>query len=130
MAVTMITAGVLTLLLIALSGYVIAGRVKFRIGLGDGNNEQMRQRIRIHANFIEYVPMALILIYLVESATIGPGWLPAAMAATLILGRLLHAYGIMGSSGTSTGRFAGTNLTMLVLLTGAVTVLGRGVQLW
>lgn len=130
MAVTMITAGVLTLLLLALSGYVIAGRVKFRIGLGDGNNEQMRQRIRIHANFVEYVPLALILLFLVESASIGPGWFPGVLGAALVIGRLWHAQGLLGSSGTSTGRFAGTNLTLFVLLFGALAVLGRGVNLW
>jgi uncharacterized membrane protein YecN with MAPEG domain len=130
MAVTLITAGLLTLMLLALTGFVVAGRLKFRIGLGDGGNGEMQKRIRIHANFIEYVPLALILLYLVETAAIGPGWLPAAMGTTLIIGRLSHAYGLKRSSGASTGRFAGTNLTILVLLCGAVAVLGRGLKFW
>ena len=130
MAATMLTAGVLALLLLLLSGFVIVGRYKFRIGLGDGDNENMRRRIRIHANFIEYVPMALILLFLVESAAIGPGWLPGTLGVTLVAGRLSHALGLYGSSGASKGRLVGTNLTGLVIGVGAIAVLGRGTGLW
>ena len=130
MTATLITAGLLGLLLLFLSGYVIAGRLKFKIGLGDGGNDQMRQRMHTQANFIEYVPLALILLFLVESASIGPGWLPAALGATLVVARLWHAQGLLSSSGTSAGRFVGTNLTGLVILVGALAALGRGVTLW
>ncbi len=41
MTITMITAGVLGLLLLFLGGYVIAGRVAFKINLGDGGNDAM-----------------------------------------------------------------------------------------
>ena len=130
MNATLITAGVLALLLLFLSGYVIAGRVKFKIGLGDGGNAHMQQRMRAQANFVEYVPMALILLFLVESASIGPGWLPEALGGTLVVARLWHAQGLIASSGTSPGRFVGTNLTGLVLLVGGIAALGRGMQMW
>lgn len=126
MTVSEITAGLLELLLLFLSGYVIAGRVKFRIDIGDGGNEQMRQRIRTQANFVECVPLALILIILVEVGKIGPGWMPAAIAITLIVARLWHAQGLLSSPGTSTGRFMGANLTALVILVGAVATMSRG----
>ena len=130
MTVSMISAGLLGLLLLCLSGYVIAGRVKFKIDLGDGGNEQMRQRIRAQANFAEYAPLALLLIILIEMDKIGPGWMPAAMAVTLIVARLWHAQGLLSSPGTSVGRFMGTNLSALVILVGAVAALGRGVGAW
>jgi uncharacterized membrane protein YecN with MAPEG domain len=130
MTVSMVTAGLLGILLLVLSGYVIAGRVKFKIDIGDGGNEQMRQRIRTQANFVEYVPLALLLIILVEVGKIGPGWLPAAMAVTLIVARLWHAQGLLASPGTSAGRFMGTNLTALVILVGAVATMGRGFGAW
>jgi uncharacterized protein len=130
MTVSLITAGLLGFLLLVLSGYVIAGRVKFKIDLGDGGNEQMRQRIRVQANFIEYVPLALILIILVELGKIGPGWLPAAMAVTLIVARLWHAQGLFSNPARSAGRFMGTNLTALVILVGAAATLGRGIGVW
>ena len=130
MTATLITAGLLALLLLFLSALVIAGRVKFKIDLGDGGNEQMRQRMRAQANFVEYVPMALILLMLVETAAIGPGWFAGAMGATLVVARLWHAQGLLGSPGTSAGLFMGTNLTGLVILAGALAVLGRGVKVW
>jgi hypothetical protein len=130
MTVSMITAGLLGILLLLLSGYVIAGRVRFKIDIGDGGNEQMRQRIRTQANFAEYVPLALLLIILVEIGKIGPGWLPTAMAVTLIVARLWHAQGLLSSPGTSVGRFMGTNLTALVILVGAVATTGRGLGVW
>lgn len=130
MTVSMITASLLGILLLFLSGYVVAGRVKFKIDIGDGGNEQMRQRIRTQANFVEYVPLALILIMLVEAGKIGPGWLPTAMAATLIVARLWHAQGLLSNPGMSAGRFMGTNLTGLVVLVGAVATMGRGFGAW
>jgi len=126
MTISMITAGVLGLMLLFLSVYVIAGRVKLKIDLGDGGSAEMQRRIRVHANFVEYVPMALILIMLVEYGKVGPSGLPAALAVALVVGRALHAYGLAGSSGASVGRFVGTNLTALTILAGALATLGRG----
>lgn len=130
MRISMLTAGLLGLLLIALSAYVIAGRIKFKLDLGDGDNLAMQQRIRAQANFVEYVPLALILLMLVEYAGIGPRWLAMAMGGALVAGRVLHAQGLIASAGASFGRFVGTNLTALVIMTGAVALLGRGAGLW
>lgn len=130
MTATLITSGLLGLLLLFLAGYVIAGRVRFKISLGDGGNAAMQQRMRAQANFIEYVPMALILLALVEWAQIGPKWLPAGMGAALVVGRLLHAQGLLSKPGTSAGRFLGTNLTMLVILAGAAACIGKGLAIW
>ncbi|MCC6708672.1 MAG: MAPEG family protein [Gammaproteobacteria bacterium] len=130
MRISMITAGLLGLLLIALSAYVIAGRVKFKIDLGDGDNPAMIQRIRAQANFVEYVPLALILLMLVEYASIGPRWLTMAMGGALVAGRVLHAQGLIASSGATAGRFIGTNLTALVIVSGSIALLGRGAGFW
>jgi uncharacterized protein len=130
MTVTMVTAGILALLLLFLAGYVIAGRVRFRIDLGDGGNVALRQRVRAQANFAEYVPMALILMALMETASVGPRWLIVAMGATLVLARLWHAQGLLSTPGVSAGRFMGTNLTGLVLLVGTGACLGRGLGAW
>jgi uncharacterized membrane protein YecN with MAPEG domain len=127
MAATLITAGILALLLLFLSACVIAGRVKFKIDLGDGGNETMRRRMRAQANFVEYVPMALILIMLVELGPIGPAWLPGALGATLVVARLWHAQGLFSSSGTS-GRF--WEQSPCWSFWSALATLGRGAQLW
>ncbi|MBI5615589.1 MAG: MAPEG family protein [Gammaproteobacteria bacterium] len=130
MTATFITAGCLGILLLVLSGWVIAARAKYGIGIGDGGNEDMALRVRTHANFVEYVPLALVLIMLVETGKIGPAWLPAALGGTLVVSRLLHAQGLLKSRGVSPGRFIGTNLTFLVLLVGSGALLGRGAGFW
>lgn len=52
-----------------------------------------------------------------------PFWAVHLAGATLIVGRLLHAWGLSHTSGTSFGRFTGTVLTWLVLLVGALGLL-------
>jgi uncharacterized protein len=130
MNVTLITAGLLGLLLFFLSAYVVAGRVNFKVGNGDGGNATMRQRIRAQANFVEYVPLALVLLFLVEKEAVGPRWMVVAMGAVLVVARLWHAQGLLSTEGTSAGRFMGTNLTWLTILAGAVACLGRGGGVW
>lgn len=130
MTVTLVTSGLLAILLFFLAAYVIAGRVKFKLDLGDGGNAAMRQRIRAQANFVEYVPLALVLLLLVEKESIGPRWLAAAIGATLVAARVWHAQGLLSKEGVSAGRFMGTNLTGLALLAGAAACLGRGAGVW
>jgi uncharacterized protein len=112
-------AAICALILIGLSLYVIQGRGKYHIGIGDGGNPGMLLRMRIHANFIEYVPLALILIYFVQQA--GDSlWIVHALGISLIVTRLAHIAGLLGSRGTSPGRFVGIVGTLLVILIAAV----------
>jgi hypothetical protein len=37
------------------------------VSLGDGGDKELQTWIRAHANFIEYVPLCLILIYTLSS---------------------------------------------------------------
>ena len=59
-------AGLLGLLLIALSTQVVLARRRFRVGLGHGTEEGMQQAVRVQANFTEYVPYAVLLLVLAE----------------------------------------------------------------
>jgi len=120
----MLYAAISALLLVWLSARVIKGRVVFKVDIGDGGNEEMQRRIRVQANFIEYVPLALILIYFVQQAGYSI-WIVHALGITLIVARVLHAMGLGSSSGVSKGRFLGASATFLLLLAGAVlTLLG------
>ena len=112
------------LLFLLFSIRVVQGRVAFKIDIGDGNNEEMRRRIRVHANFAEYVPMALILIYAVQQAGFSV-WIVHALGAVLIVARLFHAAGLGKTSGVSPGRLIGASATFAVLgLGGVLSVLG------
>jgi len=121
-AIVLIYAGALALLLVALSLNVVRLRWKHRVGIGTGNVEPLECAIRAQANFAEYVPLALIVLALLESSGFA-GWAMHALGAGLLLGRLLHAVGLSGSSGPSRARQAGTLLTWLVLVIGGVSAL-------
>lgn len=122
--ITTLYAGLLAILYIALAACVIRGRYKYRIGLGDGGNEDMVRRIRIHANFAEYVPFALILLFLVDNAQTSPV-IVHILGLMLLIGRLLHAWGVSSSSGVSKGRFLGMVLTMVMIIVCAVILLWK-----
>ena len=57
-------AAILALLFVALSVYVILGRAKYKVLIGEGTSPDMLRRIRAQGNFIEYTPLFLILLLL------------------------------------------------------------------
>ena len=59
--VTLLIAGLHGLVLPALVVPIVRIRRGRRIGLGDGGDAELLRRIRVHANFIEYVPTVLIV---------------------------------------------------------------------
>ena len=76
----------------------------------------------MHGNFTEYVPLALLLLALLEITGVGRQWIFTG-GALLLLGRVLHAWGLGRHAGTSVGRFVGMVLTMVVLGSAAVAAL-------
>ena len=90
--------------------------------MGDKDNKFMRKRIRIHGNFYEYVPLALIAFALLEIQNIDDRWLHA-LAITLLLSRTLHLIGIRLSSSTSIYRASGSLGTHIVLVVCALLLI-------
>ena len=117
--ITAIYASILTILFVVLSYRVAQRRMRFQVGLGVGQNPELERAIRIHGNFAEYVPLALLLLAFFESGG-GPTWTMHAAGAGLVVARLLHVIGLTGSSGRSKGRFVGVTLTWVLLLALAV----------
>ncbi len=131
--ITSITAGVLALIYLALTARVIQQRGKTGTSLGDGSTgliapgeehtAPLLVACRSHANFAEYVPIALILIGLNEIAG-GSRWFVAALAAALVLGRVLHPMG-MARKVPNPFRAGGTMLTLAVLGVAGIALLVR-----
>ena len=113
--ITAVYASLVGLLLIVLSSRVVRWRRELSVGLGDGGEESLLRAQRAQANFIEYVPIALLLLAVAESQGL-TGWLLHTSGVILVLARLLHAWGLSKSSGRSFGRFWGTLLTWAVIL--------------
>ena len=113
--ITLLFAALHVLLMLALLVPISRHRHAHRIGLGDGGDKLLARRIRVHGNFVEYVPFALLLLGLLELCGLPSAWL-LAYGTALLLARLLHAFGLSRSGGYSIGRFTGTALTWLLLL--------------
>lgn len=126
--VTALYAGLCALLLLVLAGLVLKQRRIHKIGLGDGGVEQLARAMRVQANFVEYVPIALVLMLLAELNGMPVRWLHAA-GVTLLVSRVLHAWGLSHSSGGSFGRMVGTTGTYAVLLALALLALKIAVPL-
>lgn len=117
--VTLLFASLHALLLMALVVPIVLHRRRHHIGLGDGGDAVLARRMRVQANFIEYVPLALLLLALLELSGLAKPWV-WGFGGVLLLGRVLHAVGLSGSAGTSKGRFYGTLLTWIDLVAMAV----------
>lgn len=112
--VTAFYASVLAFIYLYLTALVITHRRSNRIGVGDGGDDRLQRLIRVHGNFSEYVPLTLILLAILEISTEIP-WLIHAFGAALVLGRVLHAYGLRHSVGATWQRLVGMMLTLLTL---------------
>lgn len=117
--ITLLYAGLCTLLVLFLAGRVMARRVARKIGIGDGGDHEMLRRMRAHANAVEYLPLALLLLGGMELNGY-PNGVIHAFGGTLLASRLLHAWGLSRSSGASPGRLIGTLLTLLLMMSMAV----------
>jgi uncharacterized membrane protein YecN with MAPEG domain len=122
--VTLLIAGLHGLLLLALLWPIVATRRGRRIGLGDGGDPALLRRIRVHANFVEYVPFALLLLALLEVTGLDRVWV-AALGGVLLVARVLHAIGLSRSAGVSFGRFWGTLLTWCMILASSLIAIVR-----
>lgn len=109
-------AGLLGLLLIVLSWRVVRLRHKHRVNLGDDGVADLQRAIRVHGNFVEYVPLILILLAALELTGKVSTIVLHSFGAALVIGRILHAQGLAASAGVSFGRQAGTALTWVTLL--------------
>ncbi len=66
MPITAFYAALLAVLFLVLSFRVIGVRRGQRVEIGDGGDKELLRRMRVHANFAEYVPLALVLLALAE----------------------------------------------------------------
>ncbi|MAH04557.1 MAG: MAPEG family protein [Pseudomonadota bacterium] len=115
-------AGLLGLLFIVLTARIIRLRWKLRVGIGDGGEHILNKAIRVQSNFVEQVPLALLLIYLVEMQMSNIVLLHGLCSA-LLIGRVLHAFGLSKTSKTSFGRFVGMILTLSVTLVASLLLI-------
>lgn len=127
MPITALYAGLLAPLFVLLSARVIVRRRSARVAIGHGEDALLLRRMRVHANFAEYVPIALILMALAESMQTSV-YLLHATGVALVAGRLIHAYGVSQPKERLPLRVTGMVLTLSVILLLAMTCLLKSVS--
>jgi hypothetical protein len=121
LSVTPIYAALLGLLFIPFTARVGLYRVKNKVNLGDGNDPELLKIMRGQGNFIETVPLALILLILMETLGASNTWLHA-LGATLVIGRILHYIGVTEMA-PFIGRPIGMSATLIVYLVASLWIL-------
>jgi uncharacterized membrane protein YecN with MAPEG domain len=125
MPVFFVCAGLLGLLAVSLTVGVGRLRMQKKIYLGDGGDPEMLAAIRAHGNFMEYVPLCLLLIYVVSDFY--TFWYVAVLSLVLLLSRVLHAGGLLGF--IPLGRTLGASGTTLILAITSVMLIISGINL-
>ncbi len=115
-------AALLGLLYIALSVRTLRMRKNLRIAVGDGGSAEMLRAMRVHANFAEYTPIALLLIAMAELNGVN-ALIIHALGAALLLGRLSHAWGVRQMSETFFFRIFGMAMSLTTIAIAALLLL-------
>lgn len=115
-------ASLLALLFFVLSFRTIRLRQRLQIGVGDAGNPQLLRAMRVHSNFAEYVPLCLLLFCFVEMRG-APLWLVHGLGMGLLIGRLLHAFGVSQVKEKLKFRITGMLMTFIALLTASAYLL-------
>jgi hypothetical protein len=120
--ITAIVSSLLALMLVGISVRVSVLRGRKKVEFSDGGDVELGRAIRVQGNFIEYVPLTLALMGLMEWMGLAH-WFVYTFGAVLVVARLAHAWGLYASA--FPGRAAGTAANWLLLAVGALLVIGR-----
>lgn len=116
---TPLYAGLLALFYFYLTALVVRQRRKRRVSIGDGEERTLLRAMRVHANFGEYAPFTLLLIGFAE--LMGTGTLLVhCMGLALVVGRVMHAYGLGQEPDNFKFRQWGMYLTIAAMLVAAL----------
>ena len=118
-AVTAATAGALGILHVLLMIHVGMGRVKYKTGVGDGDNPILRRRLRMQGTLTETVALFLVMLGLLELSGAWPRLVMLLGPAMLVLS-MCHTFGLSMRFGSTANAFrafgaAGTALAMVIL---------------
>ncbi|EKF75308.1 hypothetical protein A11A3_04990 [Alcanivorax hongdengensis A-11-3] len=120
--ITALYGGLCGLLVILLAANVVRHRLRSKVSLGDGGHRDLGRAIRAHGNAVEYIPLALLLMALLETNG-GSATALHTYGIILVAGRLLHGFGMLVPRGSA-------NLPrQLGIVASWAVILGTSVQL-
>ncbi|SOH94440.1 hypothetical protein SAMN06273572_104139 [Monaibacterium marinum] len=113
-----------TFILIWLAVNVMKRRGAGKVSVGDGGYAPLIRAIRGQANFVEYVPMALIML-MIMALQGAPAMAIHIAGIVLTIGRLLHAMHFIAEDAPGWQRMVGTLATLIVLVFTAIGLIGH-----
>ena len=116
--ITGIYIAIFALVQAAMVVWIGKSRYKNQVVLGDGDVDELSRKTRVYGNFIETVPVAILLMLIAELGG-APLWIIHWMGMLVVLSRISHAKGLLTGPGHGPYRMAGMLLTMAVFLIGA-----------
>jgi uncharacterized membrane protein YecN with MAPEG domain len=115
-------SGLLILWLLGLSVLVVMRRRRHRVLFGDGGEGEMTTATRAFGNAAEYIPPGIGALILLALLGIPAPWVHG-IGATLLVGRVIHGWGLLYLKGPSVGRILGMALTWLPLALAAAMLI-------
>ena len=109
---TSIYAGLSGLLMVWLAWQAIKARRVNKVKLGDAGIFELQSAIRAHANFAEYMPITIILLFLLEHNG-SPVFLIHIIGTLFLIGRWIHAQGLLKNNLRK--RAQGMGFTLIIL---------------
>ncbi|KTD40219.1 MAPEG family protein [Legionella parisiensis] len=121
--ITTLTGSLLALGYIYLAFQVIKLRRKHKVAFGCKEFTDLEMAIRAHANFSEYIPLTLILLFCAEANQ--ANWIVLlTLVFFFILGRIVHAYAFLKEKHHLECRIQGMTITFIVIVSLSLLNLG------
>ncbi|MCP3477276.1 MAPEG family protein [Bradyrhizobium sp. CCGUVB1N3] len=126
-SITAFYLAILALIYAVLALQVIRLRRSNKAAFSDGGNTSLRNAIRAHGNFMEYVPIITLMVAMIEMSGASALRVHLLMGA-LLLSRLIHPFGLSAAPNSlrfQIGRVGGIVITISLLITCALTILSQ-----
>jgi uncharacterized membrane protein YecN with MAPEG domain len=122
--ITGLYAGIQAIIAFALIAPIGGLRGQLGVSMNDGANPALTVAVRRHANWAEHVPFALLLMGLLELNG-GGATLLHGLGIALLMGRLLHPFGLRADKVNVPQRIAGALLTGVVTIVAGIALILR-----
>ena len=125
--ITALYAGTLAIYAIWLSSRAGLMRGKVGISILHGDNMELAEKMRRHQNFVEYVPIALILIGVLEINGSNSIFLHG-LGIALVIARVAHAKGLFHDNISHPLRAVGAGGTALITVIAGIAAIWTSVD--
>lgn len=121
--ITLWFIGLFAVIQVPLTMMVGLRRAETRIGFLDGGDKTLLRRMRAHGNYVENVPMVILVLAAAEWCGT-PAWALWSAGGLMLAGRLLHVVAMLKGAG-AVPRASSMMLTLLPMLALGITVMVR-----